>query len=505
MSANRPIADKLKSVPLFRVLVPMMVGIILGAFLKIPLYVWITTAAACAVTAWFGRKQTLSMLYVHLAVLLFGAAMMTAQTPRAVIPQGERVWIELLITDNPVYGEDRSARTSAIAGRWRTDEGQWSRSGEKLMVIFDTTHRFAAGDRLVFSGYVNPVSDSADSYARLMMVRGYTGRTYISSYSHVVVSPVKDRRLATVFKNMQHGATERLGRLDMGGGELAVAAAMTTGDRSGVTPALRSSYARTGTIHLLSVSGVHVAMVFMLVNILFYLLPLFRRGHIARNLLAVALVWAYAAMTGLSPPVIRSAFMFTGAQAALAMSAHRSPVNIMCGTALIMLAIGPAMLFDISFQLSFIAVAGIMAWFGPLYRLVASRWKLLNALWATLITGLVASAATMPLVSHTFGMISLAGIILNPVVILTANIVLLSSLVWIIMPLPLLEPLFSRLIGGAAWFQNKIIELVAGVPAASVEYSMPLWLVFVIYAAMIIFTVWLAARPQTEKPLSLPR
>lgn len=505
MPTDRPIAEKLKSVPLLRALIPLAAGIIIGAFFKIPLYVWFVAAAVCALTAWFGKRQTLPVLYVHLAVMFFGAAAMTAQTPKAVIPQGERVWMELLITDNPASGTGRAAHTSAIAGRWKPADGEWSRSGEKLMVFFDTVHRFSVGDRLIFSGYVNPVSDAADSYSRLMKARGYTGRTYIAANSGVVTSPVKGRNIGMIFKGMQRGATERLRRLDMGGNEIAVAAAMTTGDRSSITPELRLSYARAGTIHLLSVSGVHVAMVFMLVNILLYLLPLFRRGHIAKNVLAIALVWAYAAMTGFSPPVIRSAFMFTGAQAALALSSHRSPVNIMCGTALVMLAVSPSMLFDISFQLSFIAVAGIMAWFGPLYRLVASRWKALNALWATLIIGFTASVATMPLVSYTFGIFSPVGIVINPVVILLANIVLLMSLVWIIAPVPFLDPVFSWLVGSAARLQNKIIDLTAAVPASAVEYSIPLWSVFVIYGAMIIFTAWLAARPSKEKPLMLAR
>ncbi len=177
----------------------------------------------------------------------------------------------------------------------------------------------------------------------------------------------------------------------------------------------------------------------------------------------------------------------------------------MCGTALVMLAVRPGLVFDISFQLSFIAVAAILAWFSPLYRLVESRFKGLNALWTTLIVGLVASTATMPLVSHTFGVFSPAGIVLNPIVILTAHLVVVFSLVWIVAPVPLLEPVFRWLVAGPAWLQNKVVGSVAEVPGVAVEWTMPLWMVFAVYAAMIIFTAWVATRPQKVEPFILPK
>jgi competence protein ComEC len=366
-------------------------------------------------------------------------------------------------------------------------------------------YRFVAGDRVVFRGYVNPISDSTNSYSRLMRARGYTGRTYISQYSHVVVAPTKAGGLTTAVRKFQSAATSRLSRLALPPAEMAVATAMTTGDRRAITPTLRQSYSRTGASHLLAVSGLHVGIAFLIINTLLYLLPLARRGHIAKNIVAVVAIWVYAAMVGLAPSVVRAAVMFTGAQLALASSRPRSGVNIMAGTAFVMLAVKPLWLLDISFQLSFIAVAGIMAWFPALYRLVESRWRGLNALWGMLLVGAVASVATMPLVSHTFGVFSPVGIVLNPLIVLTANVVVCFSLLWIIAPVSWLAPVFEWVVGGAAWLQNRVVELTEAVRGVSVEWQMPTWAVFVVYGAMIIFTVWLVSRPPKETPFELPR
>ncbi|MDR2890099.1 MAG: ComEC/Rec2 family competence protein, partial [Alistipes sp.] len=400
-AAAKTISEKMRTVPLLRALVPFVCGIVCETFVEVPLTVWIVATAACAATAILAQKHpSISTLYTALAILLFGATLARFHTPREVIPRGERVWIELRIDDNPsLSSSGRSFRTSGVALRWRREpeesamaaggrkEGHpagndWHPAGEKLIVGFDTMWRFEAGRTVVFRGYVNPIAsgetdsinNNTTSYSRLMSARGYSGRTYISKYSRPEVSPGKAKSLALFARKMQAAATARLRRLLSTHNEdaIAVAAAMTTGDRTGITPELKQAYSRTGASHLLAVSGLHVGMVFLIINVLLYLLPLARHGHIAKNILAVVAIWLYASLTGLSPSATRAAFMFTGAQAALASSRSRSAVNIMCGTALVMLAVRPGLLFDISFQLSFIAVAAILAWFGPLYRLVES-------------------------------------------------------------------------------------------------------------------------------------
>jgi hypothetical protein len=95
--------------------------------------------------------------------------------------------------------------------------------------------------------------------------------------------------------------------------------------------------------------------------------------------------------------------------------------------------------------------------------------------------------------------------VLNPVVILTAHLVVLFSLVWIIAPVGFLEPVFRWLVGAPAWLQNRVVGAVADVPGAAVEWTMPLWLVFAIYAAMIIFTAAFYARARQTEPFTMPR
>lgn len=112
---------------------------------------------------------------------------------------------------------------------------------------------------------------------------------------------------------------------------------MTAGDRRSLSPALRAAYSRSGTSHLLAVSGLHVGIVFLLANLLLWWLPLFRHGHILRNIAVILLIWLYAATTGFPPSVVRAALMFSVLQFALASSSEYVGMNTLAGVAFVML------------------------------------------------------------------------------------------------------------------------------------------------------------------------
>jgi competence protein ComEC len=204
-----------------------------------------------------------------------------------------------------------------------------------------------------------------------------------------------------------------------------------------------------------------VGIVALLVNGLLILLGLVRRGHIWRNVIAILAIWAYALLAGGSPSVIRAAMMFSGAQIAYASSGRYDGTNILLATASVMLIINSNYLFNISFQLSFTAVAGIFVLYRPLYDFVKTRYRVLNLLWATIIIGIAASLATAPLVSYYFGRISLIGIVLNPVVIASAHVIVCVSLIWVIAPLGFMNGIFGSVLTWVTEFQNSVVAVTA--------------------------------------------
>ena len=479
----------IRPVPFARILPAVVAGILAANALRLPAWpVAAAGAAALAGAALTGRKPRTASLLTYAAIFLAAATATLAAHTRPLLPTGQRLVMTLAITDTPVTAGKWSKATARI-DRYRSYAGNdtaWHRSGEKTVARFDTSFHIRPGERLIATGYAGELgSEDYAWYARLMQRRGYSRSVWIDGRQQLVPLPDRHLTLRHRAESVQAAAAERLARLGLSPAEYGTAAAMSIGYRSALPAALRRDYSTTGTSHLLAVSGLHVAIVTLLVNLLLWLLPAFRYGHIVRNALAVAAIWSYAFLTGLPPSVIRAATMFTGAQLALAASRTGNSTNILLATATLMLLVNPDYLYDLSFQLSFTAVAGIFLLYKPLYGAVHSRFKALNAFWALFIAGLAAALATAPLVSYYFGRIPLIGILVNPLLILTANATVLLSLLWILAPLAPLRGLFAAALSATAGLQNTLVGLCAEKTWASLPLRLEAWQAAVLCAALL--------------------
>ena len=125
-------------------------------------------------------------------------------------------------------------------------------------------------------------------------------------------------------------------------------------------------------------------------------------------------------------------------------------------------------------------------------------------LWGMTAAGAAATIATAPIISHTFGTVSLVGLAANPLVILCANITVIAAAIWIVMPVPWLAPLFGGILDITARIQNGAVEWLASLPWAAAEVTLPTWAVTVSYTLMTAATLaaWCI---EPEKKVTLPR
>jgi competence protein ComEC len=435
--------------------------------------------AATACAAWL-RESRWASAYLWAAVCFLYMALGAWARPSSELPHGVRVVATAHVTDNP-----------APAGRWlrypaRTTafremrDTVWHNVSERVFLFVDTSLRIGVGSDVAFRGYFNPVGEGG--YGDLMARRGYTARAYVPHYGLVYAIDDGRRSPAEWMAQLQHAAGKRLGRMGLAPQENAIAQAMVLGNNTEMPRRLRTDYARAGTTHILSVSGVHVGIVFLFINCLLWFVPLLRRGHIAKNAIAVAAIWFYAALTGMSAPVMRAAFLFTGTQAAMALSARSRPLNTLFATAAVMLAMSPGALWDVSFQLSFMAVLSIMVWGVPLFRLVRTSRPAVDALLGALVIGAVVTLFSAPAVAWHFGYFSVAGMAVNVAVELLSYVILTGSLIWLIAPAGFMAPLFRWAVGGAIEIQNSLSHWGATRSWGVVEASPNGWTVAAIYA-----------------------
>ena len=483
--------ERLDRMPVLKLLVPFAAGIALAGRYELPLWFLAGAFVLSGVVALLFRSQAAAVGML----LTAGFAAAQLREPSPAVPRGIETVYEITIEGFPA---DRGRYVSADASvaAWRNPaNGHWHPSDARVRLYADSLTDLRPGERLRCRGTVRPFRGGAESYRRLMQRRGYAGTLWVSERTIL-------ERLPQQHAGLHRTAVERLARLPMEAEAEAVVEAMAAGERRGITPELRTVYSRNGLSHLLAVSGLHTGIVFVLINAALWWLPLLRRGHLLKNLLAAGAVWLFVAAAGFPPSAVRAAVMCTVLQAALASASEYVGMNALATAAFGMLLWNPNWFGDISFQLSFLAVAGILAWGVPLCRRCRTRWKALNIVIDAYLIGLIATVATAPLVSHTFGIVPLAGIVVNPLAIALAGVVVFGGALWMLAPVGFLAPAFGFVTGTAAGWINALARLTASLPGGAADYTLGGWQTAVIYLVFALATAaaW-SAEPKKSVPL----
>jgi competence protein ComEC len=184
--------------------------------------------------------------------------------------------------------------------------------------------------------------------------------------------------------------------------EFSVTAAMLLGVRSHLSPELQQSFSGAGAMHILCVSGLHVGIIFMLLNYFLGFFDYINRGPLFRSIIIIACIWAYAMITGLSPSVVRAATMFSFISIGQNISRHVNTYNSLAASAFVLLVFNPYLIIDLGFQLSYSAVIAIIALQKPLQDLWTPRWKPVFKIWQLTTVSIAAQIGTAPLAMYYF-------------------------------------------------------------------------------------------------------
>ena len=178
---------------------------------------------------------------------------------------------------------------------------------------------------------------------------------------------------------------------------LSIAKALILGIKTELDTDTRSLYAETGVMHILAVSGLHVGIVYFLILLMLgqSINQISKPRLVA--LVAIPLLWSYAFITGLSPSVLRAVTMFSLIVIAQAIDRKSNTINTVAISAFLLLIINPLMLFSVGFQLSYLAVYGIILIYPYLIRLYSPKSSFSFKIWQLMVVSISAQIATFPL------------------------------------------------------------------------------------------------------------
>lgn len=220
------------------------------------------------------------------------------------------------------------------------------------------------------------------------------------------------------------------------GEELAIINALLLGQRQDISEEVIRNFQKAGAVHILAVSGLHIGIIMLLLNFLLTPLELLKKGAEIKLVMVVLFLWFFAFVAGLSPSVVRAVTMFTAVAIALTSKNTINTYKTLIISIFILLLFNPYYLFEVGFQLSYLAVFFIV-WLQPLlYKLWKPKLKLVDYSWKLLTVSTAAQLGVLPLSLYYFhqfpGLFFISNLVIIPFLGLILGlgilIILLASL-----------------------------------------------------------------------------
>lgn len=232
--------------------------------------------------------------------------------------------------------------------------------------------------------------------------------------------------------------------------EVGVCSALLVGYGDQLDAELISAYASSGALHVLCVSGLHVGLIFIILQKVFFFMDKNKYTYLLKQIIIILLIWFYAFITGLSVAVLRSAMMISIILTAKYLKRDNYMLNTTLASAFIILCINPYAITEVGFQLSYLAVIGIVYLHQRFVTLFYTSNQLLNAIWQLTSVSLCAQLVTFPLGLLYFNQFPNLFLISNLVVIPISTV-----LIWVAVGALMLS--FIPVLGSIVFWLWKIV------------------------------------------------
>lgn len=400
------------SFPLLRILPLFLVGVVGTAFL-IEVLPWanlgvvsiiLFVVSSGVLLTGFGavvKSKSVFGILAFMLMLICGAGL-TLSVSNHLYPENisaQKEWSQFFlarIVDEPQLGT-KSVKVEAEISS--TD----LRSFGRVLLYFpkdSVSQTLGYGDEIVVKSNLQPVENLGNpnefNYKRYLRFNGINFRGYVKASDYQVLSS-NNFSLRGCFFGIRSRLIDKLKEANLTGNELAVASALILGYRTDLDKELMSAYAGAGATHVLAVSGLHVGIVYVILNTFLRFMDRRRSLKIAKTVLLIFILFGYAALTGLSASVFRAATMFSFVAIGQAIKRDTNIFNTLAASAFCLIAYEPMIVMQVGFQLSYAAVLGIVIIQPRLFKLLTFENRFLDWAWSITCVSVAAQIATFPL------------------------------------------------------------------------------------------------------------
>jgi len=358
--------------------------------------------------------------------------------------------------------------------------------------------------RTDFKNLTQPLNPNQFDYKNYLIKKYIFHQLFITNESLLAVES-KTITLFGIADNIRQHINKKLKPYHFKPDELAIINALLLGQRQDISEEVYTSYTNAGAIHILAVSGLHVGIILLILSFIFKPLERFKHGKLIKTILLVSILWSFALIAGLSASVTRAVTMFSIVAIALNLKRPTNIYNTLAISMFVILLFKPLFIFDVGFQLSYLAVFAIVVIDPLLYNLWKPKSWIIDKFWHTFTITISAQFGIIPVSLYYFHQFPGLFFISNLIIIPFLGIILGLGIIVILLAVLNILPQFGAFIYGyIISLMNSFVAWVSKQEAFLLkDISFSLLYVIVSYVLIITFVRLLFKRNYSNLKLFL--
>lgn len=480
----------IQKIPFLRIAVAFAVGIAAHLYINIE-FIFVFLISLLALLGIFLGHKFYSYriapywgMMVQLFFLTLGVLVATIYNQKPIMPSDGIFKATVL----EIPQEKPNSYQIVLRVKTAMNNGSVFQTDEKIMIWFEkneSAKQLIPGEQIIFEGKPQMVSNNNNpfefDYKQYLARKKIYRQLYLPAGNWQKISSEPSISLVIFAERIRKQLLQIYKEQGLGENELQILSALTLGYKRGLEPETKRIFASAGAMHVLAVSGLHVGIVFLVLNFLLGFLRKQKVGRIFFVLFVLTILWFFAFLTGLSPSVTRAATMFSFVVIGTNIRRQVNIYNSLAASAFLLLLFNPNNLFEVGFQLSYTAVFGIVFLQPRLEKLIAFKYKISRYAWSLLTVSVAAQIATFPLSVYYFNQFPVyfwfSNLFVIPVVTL---LIPLGMAMLLFHGIPVIPLVISEIINFVIGLIYSLLGFVESLPGAIIEFTfLPLELVFV--------------------------
>jgi competence protein ComEC len=378
-------------------------------------------------------------------------------------------------------------------------------SGTLLIAIKDSAaKKLYYGDELLIPAKFNPVDSPFNpaefNYKRYLANQNIYYESFLFTKKYLLLNSNAGNPVIACSLRLRQHFVEKFKQNMQDTDAIAVASTLILGYKADLSNEVLQAYSKTGTIHVLSVSGAHVAIVYILLTFVLGFLERYQYGNLLKAVIIIAFIWYYSLLTGFSPAVCRAAVMISMIIIGKSYIRYINTLNILAISAFGLLLYDPLFILDVGFELSYLAVCGLIIFQPIVYKWFTFKNKWGDKLWALCSVSIAAQVITFPLSAFYFHQFPVYFLLSNLFIIIPVEIIMYSGILFLLLPqIPVVSKGIAYVLENAILLMNKVLAFIEHSPYASVskiwlnvpEYLLLYIIIISLFCFMFDRKVWL--------------